>query len=304
MGAQCSAEDVNVARCSSEAAQLPWCQEGDGPLEAMFADDASEHIEYIVQTARRQALRDGQLPGLSLEEARALASARRRTAQFKTPEEALYELQRGNMRFWSGHSSCPEESAFDLRGVIAMQWPSVAILGCSDSRVPLEIIFDLGLGDAFVVRVAGNCVGTTTLASLQYAVNHLQVKVVVVLGHEGCGAVKATKGLSRHEIQEKPEELGTLLSHLKDGLNHEHVGALIDERSQDRVAVITNVRNQLEKLAKDDSIMQRIGDGELLCVGAVYQISSGVVDFVSELANSPVSYGVTSLSQSCRAGAL
>jgi carbonic anhydrase len=73
-------------------------------------------------------------------------------------------------------------SAFERRALIMQQYPSVAILGCSDSRVPIEIVFDQGLGDMFVIRVAGNCLDTTTTASLQYAVQHLHVKLIVVMG--------------------------------------------------------------------------------------------------------------------------
>jgi carbonic anhydrase len=89
-----------------------------------------------------------------------------------------------------GSATRPEVSAFERRALISLQYPSVAILGCSDSRVPIEIVFDHGLGDIFVIRVAGNCLDTTTTASLQYAINHLRVKVIVVMGHEGCGALK------------------------------------------------------------------------------------------------------------------
>jgi carbonic anhydrase len=76
----------------------------------------------------------------------------------------------------------PQVSAFERRALIMQQYPSVAILGCSDSRVPIEIVFDQGLGDMFVIRVAGNCLDTTTTASLQYAVQHLHVKLIVVMG--------------------------------------------------------------------------------------------------------------------------
>merc|ERR1719436_832501 len=109
------------------------------------------------------------------------------------PWEILAELQRGNARFWMNCANRPERSAFERRGLISKQFPSVAVLGCSDSRVPTEIVFDQGLGDLFVIRVAGNALDTATLASLQYAVHHLKVKLVLVLGHELCGAVKAAQ---------------------------------------------------------------------------------------------------------------
>merc|ERR1719331_1415618 len=98
----------------------------------------------------------------------------------QTPSEVLQGLQRGNARFWAGKASRPESSAFERRALIMQQFPCVAILGCSDSRVPIEIVFDQGLGDIFVIRVAGNFADETTMASLEYAVKHLQVKVLVV----------------------------------------------------------------------------------------------------------------------------
>merc|ERR1719343_428784 len=101
-------------------------------------------------------------------------------------------------------------SAFERRALISKQFPSVAVLGCSDSRVPVEIVFDQGLGDMFVIRVAGNCLDTATTASLQYAVHHLKVKVLIVMGHELCGAVKASQ-LPMDAIDKEPETLGRLL---------------------------------------------------------------------------------------------
>eukprot|EP00929_Paragymnodinium_shiwhaense_P005649 TRINITY_DN1078_c0_g1_i1.p1 TRINITY_DN1078_c0_g1~~TRINITY_DN1078_c0_g1_i1.p1 ORF type:complete len:272 (+),score=73.60 TRINITY_DN1078_c0_g1_i1:73-888(+) len=220
--------------------------------------------------------------GFSMEEARQLADSTHQAAAARTPQEVLAELQKGNMRFWTGNASRPERSAFERRALIAKQWPSVAVLGCSDSRVPIELVFDVGLGDIFGVRVAGNCLDTTTLASLQYAVNHLKVKVVVVMGHEGCGAVKAA-GLPAEAISNEPEALGNLLSNLKSGLDHKRLANIQDTRAYDREAVVTNVKKQLEGLSADAGVMTRIDDGELLCIGAFYEISSGIVDFFSQV---------------------
>eukprot|EP00929_Paragymnodinium_shiwhaense_P030010 TRINITY_DN1707_c1_g4_i2.p1 TRINITY_DN1707_c1_g4~~TRINITY_DN1707_c1_g4_i2.p1 ORF type:complete len:311 (-),score=75.34 TRINITY_DN1707_c1_g4_i2:637-1452(-) len=218
-----------------------------------------------------------------MEDARLLADASHQAAVKKTPQQVLEELQRGNVRFWTGHAARPECSAFERRALIAKQWPSVAVLGCSDSRVPIELVFDVGLGEIFVVRVAGNCLDDTTLGSLQYAVNHLKVKVLLVMGHEGCGAVKAA-GLSSEQIEQQPEALGNLLHQLKGGLDHKRLSHIHDSRAYDREAVVTNVNQQLEKLSHDDDIMEKIETGELLVVGSFYEISSGIVDFFSEVA--------------------
>merc|ERR1740139_1932389 len=166
------------------------------------------------------------------------------------PTEILAELQRGNVRFWTNSARRPEASAFERRALISKQFPSVAILGCADSRVPTEIVFDQGLGDLFVVRVAGNALDTATLASLQYAVHHLKVKMVIVLGHELCGAVKAAQ-LSVQALEAEPAELERALKSIKAGLNQERLEHLQDGRALDREAVTTNVRQQVERLTRD-----------------------------------------------------
>eukprot|EP00929_Paragymnodinium_shiwhaense_P110707 TRINITY_DN778_c0_g5_i1.p1 TRINITY_DN778_c0_g5~~TRINITY_DN778_c0_g5_i1.p1 ORF type:complete len:224 (-),score=50.61 TRINITY_DN778_c0_g5_i1:397-1068(-) len=189
------------------------------------------------------------------------------------------------MRFWTGAARRLEKSAFERRALITKQFPLVAVLGCSDSRVPTEIIFDAGLGDLFVSRVAGNCFDTTTLASIQYAVKHLKVKVLVVLGHEFCGAVKAS-GLPSADINKEPKALGRLLNGLKGGVEHRRLQSIQDPRAYDREAVATNVRRQVELLAGDEDIMSKVASGDLIVTGAFYQISSGIVDFFSELDSS------------------
>merc|ERR1719487_2847511 len=156
--------------------------------------------------------------GFSMEDAMKHSQAAAKKAQARTPKQVLSQLQKGNARFWMGVSRRPEASAFERRALIMQQYPSVAILGCSDSRVPIEIVFDQGLGDIFVIRVAGNCLDNTTTASLQYAVKHLEVKVVVVLGHEGCGAVKAAQS-SPEDIKKESPHLQQLLTSIKSDLD-------------------------------------------------------------------------------------
>ncbi len=109
----------------------------------------------------------------------------------RTPQEALRALKTGNTRFFSGQAVRPELSAAERRAQILGQTPFAVVLGCSDSRVPIEIVFDQGLGYLFITRVAGNVVEMGTTGSIEYAVDHLKTHLVVVMGHEGCGAVKA-----------------------------------------------------------------------------------------------------------------
>jgi len=156
-------------------------------LEAIQHSRDEEEVEEVVvrprgtgQAAKRQAAAAAEeeveptlgWQGFSMEEARVHTDERQSLVMKMAPGEVLAELQRGNARFWMNRASRPERSAFERRGLISKQFPSVAVLGCSDSRVPTEIVFDQGLGDLFVIRVAGNCLATSTQASLQYAIHH------------------------------------------------------------------------------------------------------------------------------------
>jgi len=220
--------------------------------------------------------------GFSMEEARTHTDERQSLVMKMAPGEVLAELQRGNARFWMNRASRPERSAFERRGLISKQFPSVAVLGCSDSRVPTEIVFDQGLGDLFVIRVAGNCLDTATQASLQYAIHHLKVKVVVVLGHEACGAVKAAQ-LPSEKLEGEPAELEQALKGIKAGLDVKSLQHIQDSRAHDREAVTTNVKRQVEKLARDKGIMSKVRQQDVMVVGAFYEISSGIVDFFHEV---------------------
>jgi len=147
--------------------------------------------------------------------------------------------------------------------------------------VPTEIVFDQALGDIFVVRVAGNVLDPATQASLQYAVNHLHVKLLVVLGHELCGAVKAAM-LPSTELQQFPPELESTLRVIKEGLG-DSATFLSDSRARDREAVTVNVRQQVERLKQDAVVMAKVKSGDLMVTGAFYEISTGIVDFFQEV---------------------
>merc|ERR1719281_1378979 len=220
--------------------------------------------------------------GFSMEEAKQYCAMNKAAKQELTPSDVLEDLQRGNTRFWMGAPSTKERNAFDRRSLVGTQFPSVAILSCADSRVPVEIVFDQGLGDIFVVRVAGNFLDTAAAASLQYAVKHLKVKVLMVMGHEACGAVKAA-GLPIEKIQQEPPELAHTLLNLKEGLDVDRLSCITEAKAQDREAVVTNVRRQVEKFTRDTGIMSKVRSNELLLAGAFYEISSGIVDFFCEV---------------------
>jgi len=222
--------------------------------------------------------------GFSMEDARAQAEQIAEMKSALTPQEVLSELQKGNARFWTGSAARPEMTAFERRALIKSQFPTVAVLGCSDSRVPVEIVFDQGLGDIFVVRVAGNILDTSTQASLQYAIRHLKVKVVVVMGHEGCGAIKAS--LSPIEgIEKEPKILADLLKNIKGGLDGDRLNWARDMRARDREAVVNNVSQQVVALTKDPVVIDKVNSDEVIVVGAFYEISSGIVDFFYEVSS-------------------
>jgi len=222
------------------------------------------------------------LAGFTMEQAREHAHQGASAANSRSPSEVLLELQRGNARFWMGSAQRPEKSAFERRALIMKQYPSVAVLGCSDSRVPVEIVFDQGLGDLFVIRVAGNGLDVSTNASLQYAIHHLQVKVVIVMGHEGCGAIKAAL-LDEETIRKEPADLAQALLGIKSGLDETRLSCIHDPRAHDREAVVCNVQNQVKQLAKDAALMEMVNNDKIAIVGAFYEISSGIVDFFHQI---------------------
>jgi len=218
--------------------------------------------------------------GPTMEEAIEMNAERQRELAEVQPREVLRQLQEGNSRFWMGLAQRPEMSAMERRALIMQQSPRVAILGCSDSRVPIEIVFDQGLGECFAVRVAGNVYSAATAASLDYAVAHLKVKLVVVMGHEGCGAVKAAQ-LPDEKIDGETPALKHVLHSMKRELcSSRRIMQIRDKRARDREAVITNVAAQMRNLLeKSPHIQEQIEAGTLLVVGAFYEITSGMVDF-------------------------
>jgi len=222
--------------------------------------------------------------GFSMEDARKLCEESAAEAHARTPGDVLADLQRGNARFWMGNPSREVGNAFQRRALIVKQFPKVAVLGCSDSRVPIELVFDQGLGGIFVIRVAGNLLDMTTTASLEYAVHHLKVKVLVVMGHEFCGAVKAAIAPISHQMQQDTPSLAQLVGSIKSGLDGNRLSMIYDQRARDREAVVVNVLHQIEMIRRDKAIMQSVADGELIVVGAFYEISSGIVDFFEEVA--------------------
>jgi carbonic anhydrase len=185
-----------------------------------------------------------------------------------TPDLAVEELLQGNKRFSSQKMNQPNRSSFRLREVASGQKPFAAILGCADSRVPSEIIFDQGLGDLFVVRVAGNVATPEEIGSLEYGTLVLGAKVILVLGHKNCGAVKAAM-----DNKPVPGQIGSILKHIKPikVASKTETGDLL------KATTIANVRNQIATIKASPVVTDLINSGKLKIVGGFYDLSTGIV---------------------------
>lgn len=196
----------------------------------------------------------------------------------KSPKEALQRLIEGNKRFVAEqpeHGRTSKEYRKELAGG---QQPFAAILGCSDSRVIPEMAFDQGLGDLFVVRVAGNVVAADVLGSLQYAGWHLKVPLLVVLGHEGCGAVAAALDAKKKGGKE-PEHIETLVGMIEPGLKD--LDPKLTDAARLNAAVEANVRWSMAQIADNPDVKTALEEKRFELAGAVYQLATGAVRFLS-----------------------
>lgn len=193
------------------------------------------------------------------------------------PLDALRALKTGNGRFYGGVARRPEMSANERRAQILSQTPFAVVLGCSDSRVPTELVYDQGLGSIFSIRVAGNVIEPGTAGSIEYAVEHLKSHIVVVMGHEGCGAVKAAM-LPVAQRNAEPANVRFLLDRIVPSVSN--LPPIRDEKAKMREAVIANVRLQVYLLKQNPVIDKATKSGKITVVGAFYEIGSGAVDFL------------------------
>lgn len=194
----------------------------------------------------------------------------------RTPTEALRALKTGNARFFGGQARRPELSAAERRAQILGQTPFAVVLSCSDSRVPTEIVFDQSLGSLFITRIAGNIVDTGTMGSIEYGIEHLKTHLLVIMGHEGCGAVKAALLPAADRARETPS-IQSLLDQIVPSVSK--ISKIRDQKAKMREAVIANVRQQVQNVHKSASIQRAIAKKNLAVVGAFYEITSGAVDF-------------------------
>ena len=219
-----------------------------------------------------------------------------------SPAEAISRLKEGNGRFTAGNMQHPHESSdersymaknsYENAGMIFLgmnaeqaakrraelatsQHPFAAIVSCSDSRVPPEIVFDQGLGDLFIVRVAGNVINDEGLGSIEYSVDHLGTRLILVLGHQSCGAVKAAKETIAAKTK-APGHIESLVTAIKPA---------VEATAKDDLdtTIKANVKNVVRALHSSTPILKTKADsGEVSVVGATYSLDTGVVTFLDE----------------------
>jgi carbonic anhydrase len=189
-----------------------------------------------------------------------------------TADDALGRLAAGNERFVSGRPNPrPTGPAAEL---VTGQRPFATILGCSDSRVPPELLFDAGFGELFVIRVAGNLILPAVMGSIQYAGTHLHTPLFMILGHEGCGAVKAALA-ALHKGALVESRIQILVDSIKQGL--EGVPADLPPEERLRRGVESNVRWSMHQLLDTPEGRARLDEGHLKIVGGVYELATGRV---------------------------
>jgi carbonic anhydrase len=195
----------------------------------------------------------------------------------QTAEEALARLKAGNLRFISGEARFPTVQKEVLAELTKGQQPYATILGCSDSRVPPELVFDAGFGELFVIRVAGNVLGSSILGTLQYSALHLQTLLFVVMGHEGCGAVKAAIA-SKFDGSRQAGRIEILLEQIIPALDGLDPQVPPDELLS--AGVEANVRRVVRELLATPEAQARADEGVFKLVGAVYELETGRVRFL------------------------
>ena len=195
-----------------------------------------------------------------------------------TADQALARLVAGNERFVRGKARFPTVKKAVLARLAKRQQPYATIVGCADSRVPPELLFDTGFGELFVVRVAGNVMSPEVMGSLQYAAVHLHTPLFVVLGHQGCGAVQAALSRKLHGARER-SRIEVVLRNILPGLRGLRTGGSAAARLDS--AVEANVRWSMRQILETPEGKARVAEGVLKLVGAVFEIRTGRVKFLS-----------------------
>jgi len=199
--------------------------------------------------------------------------------------EALTRLREGNHRFVTGQSSTAALSRSAREALVAGQEPFAIILGCSDSRVPAELVFDQSFGDLFVIRVAGNIVAPSQVGSVEFAASRFGTRLVVVMGHSQCGAITATLEELQGRATSQSRNLRSIVERVRPSVETLLNGRRdIDPDALIRGAVRANVRASVNHLRHGSELLERlIQEIGLLVVGAEYSLETGVVDFFENI---------------------
>lgn len=194
------------------------------------------------------------------------------SAKSLTPDAALQKLIEGNQRFVNHHPQYPDQSELRLHEVAQAQHPFATILSCADSRVPAEIVFDQGIGDIFDVRIAGNIATHEAIGSIEYAVVLLGSPLLMVMGHERCGAVTAAV-----QKESLPGDISTFVKAIKPALKR------VKDQPGDAVenAVVANVQYQIERLQRSKLLTKQVESGKLKIVGGRYDLDTGRVTIIT-----------------------
>ncbi|MEW9872426.1 carbonic anhydrase [Arthrobacter sp. HS15c] len=198
-------------------------------------------------------------------------------ATYLTPALAWRRMREGNERFVAGESSHPNQDASRRSSLVENQHPFAVIFGCSDSRLAAEIIFDLGLGDAFVVRTAGQVIDDAVLGSLEYSVGVLGVPLIVVLGHDSCGAVSATK-----DAVETGKMPAGFIRDLVERITPSVLTSLRNDQHEVNDMVVEHVKQTSQRLVDSSRVISAaIEDGRAAVIGLSYSLAEGRANVVS-----------------------
>ena len=197
-----------------------------------------------------------------------------------TPAEVWSEMVAGNQRFIDGNPNHPRQDVERRAELAFSQTPRAALFGCSDSRLSAEIIFDLGLGDLFVVRNAGQVISSSVLGSLEYAVEMFNIPLILVLAHDNCGAVGAAIKKDRDPSTLFPPHIDAIVSDILPAVSRTRDSAGLEKGGEVDAAEVglEHLRDTISGLlAQSELIGQRIADGKLAIVGANYRLTEGRV---------------------------
>jgi carbonic anhydrase len=191
------------------------------------------------------------------------------------PGDALQRLKAGNQRFVAGKLQHPNQSPKRRTELATGQRPFAIVLGCADSRTSPEVLFDQGLGDLFVVRVAGNVIDDHALASIEYAVEHLGARLIVVLGHQRCGAVQAAKETLDSKA-EAPAHINSLVTAIRPAVEATR-GADVES------TIKANIENVVQSLRSSEPVLKKeVESGAVTVLGGYYNLDTGAVSFAEK----------------------